>query len=114
VRALLSDMSGDIIEAIVTKGGGSSTLPASFSLDQNYPNPFNPATEMSFSIATAGTVKLDVFNTLGQLVSTLVDEHLSAGHHTRVWNASNNASGVYFYRLQIAGFAETKKMILMK
>ena len=91
-----------------------TSLPVHFALLQNYPNPFNPTTEIGFALPTASDVRLDVFNTLGQTVATLVDGPLEAGEHTLLWDASNMASGVYFYRLTTGAFAETKKMVLLK
>ncbi|MFO7896912.1 MAG: S8 family serine peptidase, partial [Candidatus Cloacimonadales bacterium] len=89
------------------------------SLDNNYPNPFNPTTNISFSLQQAGEVKLHIYNAKGQLVKTLVNEHLSSGRHRVVWNGSDQqqnsaASGIYFYRLQTAEFDSMKKMVLIK
>jgi len=92
----------------------------SFSLSQNYPNPFNPSTKISFSLPSASKIKLQVFNALGELVTTLVNDTKNAGIHTVNWNASNLASGVYIYRIQAESVADAKefnmvkKMILMK
>ncbi len=80
----------------------------------NYPNPFNPATQISFTLPRAAEVKLEVFNIMGQKVTTLIDRQLNAGDHSRVWDGSGVASGVYFYRLETPDFAATKKMVLMK
>jgi len=102
----------------------NSSLPESFSLKQNYPNPFNPTTNIEFSLPVSSDVKLNVFNILGQEVSTLLNQEMSAGNHTVVWNALDNSgrklsSGIYFYMLKAkAGsnneFQEIKKMILLK
>ena len=95
-------------------------LPSKFELSQNYPNPFNPSTKISFSLPSASKVKLQIFNTLGEKVATLVDETRSAGVHSFEWNASNLASGVYLYRINVESisdskkFSSVKKMILMK
>jgi len=93
--------------------------PNSFSLAQNYPNPFNPSTSIQFSLPRASNVTLEVFNILGQKVTTLVDKRLFAGSHNAVWNgmdASRRAvsTGIYLYRLTAGDFVETKKMILLK
>lgn len=80
----------------------------------NYPNPFNPTTTISFAMPQAGYAKLDIYNTLGQLVATLVEEKLEAGVHAVTWNASGQASGLYLYRLTMSDFIETKKMVLIK
>jgi hypothetical protein len=85
-----------------------------YALDQNYPNPFNPSTAIQFSLEKSGKTVLEIYNTLGQKVATLVNGELSAGAHRYQWNASGLASGVYFYRLQSNEFVATKKMILVK
>ena len=86
---------------------------SSFGLS-NYPNPFNPTTEISFSIPVAGHVTLDVFNIMGQKVTTLLDRYMQPGTHEVTWNANNVSSGVYFYRLTAGDLTETKKMTLLK
>jgi hypothetical protein len=94
-------------------------VPKAFALDQNYPNPFNPTTEIHFSLPSASNVKLAVYDVMGRLVRTLVDQHMDAGAHRAMWNGRDNngqtlSSGVYFYHIQADGFASTKKMVLMK
>ncbi len=81
---------------------------------KNIPNPFNPITEISFSLPAAAKVRLDVFNIVGQRVTTLIDGALPAGDHSAMWDGSAAASGVYFYRLSTDGKAITKKMVLLK
>jgi hypothetical protein len=85
-----------------------------YSLSQNYPNPFNPSTNISFAIPQNGFVSLKVYNMLGKEVATLVNGNLNAGAHNYNFNASNLASGMYFYKLEAGNFTETKKMILVK
>ncbi len=89
-------------------------IPEIFSLSQNYPNPFNPTTNISFTLPRASNVTLEVFNLLGQKVAVLADGMYEAGEHIVTWDASRNASGVYFYRMQAEGFVESKKMLLVK
>jgi hypothetical protein len=91
-----------------------SLLPDEFGLNQNYPNPFNPSTEISFSLPQATHVTIEIFNVMGQRMSTLIDQNKEAGTHTVNWDGSNVASGVYFYRLTTPEFMMTKKMLLMK
>ena len=90
------------------------TLPTAYSLDQNFPNPFNPSTKINFSIPVEGFVSLDVYNSIGQKVATLVNETKTAGTYEVNFNAANLSSGIYFYKLTSGNFTETKKMILMK
>ncbi len=91
-----------------------SEAPKTFSLSQNYPNPFNPTTTISFALPAQSFVSLKVFDMLGREVLTIVSGELRAGSYTRQWNASNVASGVYFYRLQAETFSGTKKLLLLK
>jgi photosystem II stability/assembly factor-like uncharacterized protein len=92
----------------------SGNVPDRFALEQNYPNPFNPVTNIKFDIPKAGNVKLVVFDIAGREVAELVNWELDAGRYNFDFNASNLASGVYFYRIQAAGFTDVKKMILVK
>ncbi|MDH3938718.1 MAG: T9SS type A sorting domain-containing protein, partial [candidate division Zixibacteria bacterium] len=89
-------------------------MPSATSLAQNYPNPFNPSTEIRFGLPVASSVRLDVYNLLGQRVSTLVDGDYTAGDHSVTWDASSFSSGIYFYRLTSEGFTESRKMLLLK
>jgi hypothetical protein len=89
-------------------------LPTSFALDQNYPNPFNPSTVIRFELPKASQVTLEVFNVLGQKVVTLADGRMTAGVHEATFDAANQPSGIYFYRLTYDGGSDTKKMILVK
>lgn len=89
-------------------------VPAKFSLEQNYPNPFNPSTLIKYSIPQDQQVKLNVYNLLGENVMTLVNLFQKAGQHEVNFNASNLASGVYFYKLEAGTQVSIKKMILMK
>lgn len=88
--------------------------PATITLRQNYPNPFNPTTTFSFSLPEASHAELTIFNALGQEVARLVDERLPAGDHRRQWEAGSLPAGLYVYRLQIAGYQFTKKLLLVK
>lgn len=90
-----------------------------FQLFDNYPNPFNPTTSISFYLPKASYVRLQVFNSLGQRVATLVNEVQSAGSHTVEWSGADHdgkvlASGAYFYRLESVDFKQTKKMLYLK
>ncbi len=92
----------------------SGEVPAKFTLGQNYPNPFNPVTSIRFDVPLAGNVKLTVFDMLGRETAVLVNGQLNAGVYKAEWNASQFASGVYFYRLEGSGFTKTMKMVLVK
>jgi hypothetical protein len=92
----------------------SNGIPREYKLAQNYPNPFNPSTKISFALPKAGNVELKIYDILGREVTTLVNEFRIAGNYTVDFNASNLASGVYFYRIKSGDFIDTKKMVLMK
>ena len=83
-------------------------------LTQNYPNPFNPTTTISFDLPKTSEVTLKIFNILGEEVTTLVSDRLSAGLYSYEWVASNLASGVYLYRLTAGNYVEMRKMVLMR
>jgi hypothetical protein len=89
-------------------------LPTFTSLDQNYPNPFNATTNISFNLAEAGNVSLNVYDITGRLVTTLVDGQMDAGQHVVAWDGSNVSSGVYFYKLSTGDYTATKSMNLLK
>jgi len=101
-------------QSTTSVGGIAGEIPTSFALEQNYPNPFNPSTIIEFSLPRSGYVVLKVYNVLGEEVATLVSEERSAGRHKVQWNASGFASGVYFYRLQVEGFTDAKKLVLIR
>jgi hypothetical protein len=88
-------------------------------LGNNMPNPFNPETRIDFSLTQPGQVRIEVFNTLGQKVKALLDEHRLAGNYSVTWDAKDDKgrsvpSGVYFYKLTTGSFTDTKKMVLVK
>jgi photosystem II stability/assembly factor-like uncharacterized protein len=89
-------------------------LPSVFSLNQNYPNPFNPSTIISYSVPKLANVDLRIYSVTGELVKVLVEEEMQPGNYEINFNASQLASGIYFYRLTAGNFVETKKMMLIK
>ncbi|MBN8586203.1 MAG: T9SS type A sorting domain-containing protein [Ignavibacteria bacterium] len=91
-----------------------TNVPTKFDLLQNYPNPFNPVTNIKFDIAKTGLVKLSVYDVTGRQVADLVNGELHAGSYNYDFNASNLASGIYFYKLEAGNFTSIKKMILVK
>lgn len=88
--------------------------PTGFQLSQNYPNPFNPSTTIEYSIPEAGYLKLEVFNSIGEVVATLVEGLKAAGNYKFDFHNKNLSSGIYFYSLSAGYYQQTKKMILMR
>jgi hypothetical protein len=91
-----------------------SDIPTQYRLSQNYPNPFNPSTVIEFSLPKSGSVSLRIFNSLGEIVTTLVNEDLPVGNYRIRWDAIHVASGMYFYQITAGDFQETKRLILLK
>ena len=90
-------------------------LPYETRLDGNYPNPFNPTTVIGYQLSTAGTVRLSVYDILGREVAVLVNQDRTAGRYEVSFDASGLSSGVYLYRLQLAGHVvSTRRMTLVK
>jgi hypothetical protein len=88
--------------------------PSVFALKQNYPNPFNPTTTINFELPEATMVKVSVYNMIGQEVEVLVDGFKNSGVYTLNFDASDLASGIYFYRLITPKKVFTEKMLLVK
>ena len=96
--------------------GGIQTvrIPNYYALNQNYPNPFNPATKITYALPKTGNVHLVVYDILGREVATLVNGVKQAGIHNVDFNATNLASGIYFYSIKAGEFTAVKKMVLVK
>jgi len=95
-------------------------IPKTYSLSQNYPNPYNPSTTIQYGLPARSSVRLIIYNILGQVVKELINTEQQAGIQSVVWNA-NVSSGLYFYRLEATSldnpskrFVETKKMLLLR
>jgi hypothetical protein len=103
----------------VERGDEGVKVPASFSLQQNYPNPFNSETVIEYFLSKQSSVKITIYNILGQRVKTLLDQKETAGYKKVIWDGKNEkgravSSGIYFYRMETEKFAQTKKMLLLK
>jgi photosystem II stability/assembly factor-like uncharacterized protein len=94
--------------------GAGEVAPVSFALEQNFPNPFNPSTNVTYQVPVAGEVKLVVYDLLGKEVAVLVDGRKMPGQYTVRLDGGSMASGVYLYRLIVANFIATRKMVLMR
>jgi hypothetical protein len=104
----ISDYYGNLMNTRVEK----TALPTQFSLLQNIPNPFNPSTKIGLDLPVVADWKIDIYNVNGQLVQSYNGTNI--GHVEVTWDASNVASGVYFYKVSAGSFTDTKKMVLMK
>jgi hypothetical protein len=104
----------DSISVTVFASAGQNSIPKNYVLYQNSPNPFNPSTVIHYGLPQNSFVTLAVFNTLGQLVTQLVNERQDAGFHDAVFSADNLSSGMYFCRLQAGGFVATTKLLLLR
>lgn len=100
--------------ASAEKISNSVSHPTVYSLMQNYPNPFNPTTMIKYSLPKVSGVTLIIYDILGRKVTTLVNEQRQPGNYEVKWDASNVASGIYFYQLKTKDYVDTKKMILLK
>ncbi len=114
-----SDTHGQITGVSNNGGLGGVNNPDGFSLGQNYPNPFNPTTKITYSLNKADDVTLVIYNMLGQMVRTLVNERITAGVKTVEWDGLNDAglsvpTGTYFAKLKTSAGVDTKKMMLVK
>jgi hypothetical protein len=99
---------------LVKFGDNTRAIPTEFALSQNYPNPFNPATVISYQVPAVSAVQIDVFNSIGEKVASLVNEVKEPGYYEVTWNAVSMTSGVYFFRINAGEFSAVKKMMLMK
>ncbi|MEW6510068.1 MAG: FlgD immunoglobulin-like domain containing protein [Bacteroidota bacterium] len=114
--ALLQKALGITFTGVKSTGG---EIPTTFALNQNFPNPFNPTTNITFSVPQQTQVKVEVYDILGRLISTLVDTDLPAGNYTTTWsgkdaNGAAVATGLYIYRMQAGSFSSVKKMLMVK
>jgi hypothetical protein len=85
-----------------------------YNLAQNYPNPYNPTTLIEYSMPTSSNAILKIYNVLGKLITTLVNENQEVGIYKINFDASRLSNGVYFYKIQAGSYTETKKMLLIK
>jgi hypothetical protein len=114
-----SSNSSFTITSSVTGVSDLNNTVKSYGLSQNYPNPFNPSTTIQYSIPQESRVRIDIYNVVGQKITTLVDGTMKTGNYEIKWNASNLSSGVYFYSINATGntgnnFYTIKKMIFLK
>jgi hypothetical protein len=104
------------VQAVFTIDTSTEDREAPFAtaLAQNFPNPFNPSTVVGFQVGTQDLASLRVYDIMGREVAVLVNEVMPAGEHFVTFDATNLASGVYVYRLQVGSEVFTKRMTLVK
>jgi hypothetical protein len=105
--------------AVEDENDQTTQRPAEFELSQNYPNPFNPETKIEYALKKTGHVTLHIYNILGEKVKTLLDQDQPAGFYQINWDGKNDngkpiSSGIYLYKLEVNGFSEAKRMLLLK
>ena len=94
-------------------------IPDKIKVHQNFPNPFNPTTLIKYDLPDNNVVNIVIYDVMGHEIVSLINERKSAGYHSIVWNATNNAgqslsAGIYIYAIQIGDYRQMKKMILLK
>ena len=105
---------GDAANPLPVEESEDNVIPVQYALYQNYPNPFNPETVIKFDLPESGEVRLKIFNLLGEEITTLISEELSAGSYNVRFNAQNLPSGIYLYKLITKAAVFAHKMILIK
>jgi hypothetical protein len=114
-----------VVDVITDVSLVGSLIPEEYALQQNYPNPFNPTTRIEFALPEESTIRLKVYNILGQEIVTLANEQRPAGYFVAEWNATNSfgnkvSSGVYFYKMEAnsvsseRSFSSLRKMLILK
>ena len=97
----------------------NAQIPKEYILNQNYPNPFNPVTTLRYDLPEDANVNITIYDMMGRVVKTLINDQQSAGYRFTQWNATNNAgspvpAGLYLYMIQVGEFRQTRKMVLLK
>jgi hypothetical protein len=112
---------GVVVSPVTTSLGNESQIGINnnFKLEQNYPNPFNPSTKIDYNVPSTNNVKINIYNSNGELLRTLLNEEQNSGERSVTWNGKDSngnivSSGVYFYQIQIGELAAAKKMILLR
>ena len=118
VDIILADTDGNSIAVDIQSfdiSNSSNLLPVKTELTDAYPNPFNPISSINYGLANDGHVEIMVYDATGRLVDELVNKHQTAGYNYSVtWNASNQASGMYFAKMVVGDVVQTQKLVLLK
>ena len=115
---ILADSHGNEVEAAEAQSYeisfSNSLLPAKTELTGAYPNPFNPSSTVNYGLSTESHVEIMIYDAAGRLVEELVNQHQAAGYHFVTWNASSQASGMYFAKMVAGDIVQTQKLMLLK
>jgi len=113
---ILADNQGNGVEVEVQTYdiSFSNVLPIKTELTDAYPNPFNPSSTINYGLKNEGHIEIMVYDATGRLVDELVNQHQTAGYHSITWNASNQASGMYFAKMIAGDVVQTQKLVLLK
>ncbi len=114
VNGVASSTNYEFIVGAATSTGAEEGIPADYALGQNYPNPFNPTSEIRFGLPAASHVRIALYNTLGQLMSVLLDEQRGAGTHAVTVDADRLPSGLYYYAMEAGGKRFVRKALVLK
>ena len=115
----ITGVGGAMAKRLAQNGGVMSAIPKEYGLSENYPNPFNPTTTIDYQLPEAASVRIVVYDLLGQRIRTLIDKDQKAGYHSVRWNGRNDSgmpvsAGIYILRLTANKYTAIKKMIFMK
>lgn len=113
-KGIQPDYFNAILKESTSKEENGTLKPGSIELKQNYPNPFNPTTQVGIELNEINTVRLDVYNSLGQHIKNLYQGKLTPGSHTFEFNGASLSSGMYYYQIRSKSALLTKKMMLLK
>ena len=117
VDIILADTDGNSIAVDIQSfdiSNSNNLLPVKTELTDAYPNPFNPSSSINYGLANDGHVEIMVYDATGRLVDELFNQHQTAGYHSITWNASNQASGMYFAKMVVGDIVQTQKLVLLK
>ncbi len=114
IQGGIVDIGADEFSATINIIESQTNMPQTFALKMNYPNPFNPVTTIQYELPQRSDVQITIYDLLGRKVTTLVSETQDTGYKSVRWNATNVASGMYFYQIKAGEFVQTRKMLLLK
>tara|TARA_B100000945_G_scaffold313591_1_gene309900 strand:- start:2627 stop:3340 length:714 start_codon:yes stop_codon:yes gene_type:complete len=116
IEVILADSQGNEVEAEASSYeiNFDASLPSETGLNDAYPNPFNPSTAINYGLTNDNYVEIMIYDATGRLVEELVAKNHTAGYHSITWNASNQASGMYFAKMVAGDVVQTHKLMLLK